>query len=99
LKIILQASFPITCNNFKNSVEIVKKLANIHIPDDHDLVSLDVVLLFTNVPIDMVMEILDNRWNLIESHTKIPKEEFLNAVKFTLNSTYFIFNGKIYKQT
>jgi len=99
LKIILQTSFPITCNNFKNSVEIVKKLANIHIPEDHDLVSLDVVSLFTNVPIDLVMEVLDNRWNLIEPHTKIPKNEFLNAVKFTLDSTYFIFNEKIYKQT
>jgi len=99
LKIILQTSFPITCNNFKNSVEIVKKLANIYIPEDHDLVSLDVVSLFTNVPIDLVMEVLDNRWNLIEPHTKIPKNEFLNAVKFTLDSTYFIFNEKIYKQT
>jgi len=99
LKTILQTSFPISCNNFRNSVEIVKKLSNFQIPDDHDLVSLDVVSLFTNVPIDMVMEVLDNRWNLIESHTKIPKKEFLNAVKFTLNSTYFIFNGKTYKQT
>jgi len=93
LKTILQASFPITCNKFKNSVEIIKKLANIHIPDD--LVSLDVVS-FTNVLIDLVMEILDNKWNLIESHTKIPKKEFLNVVKF---STYFIFNEKIHKQT
>jgi len=99
LKTILQASFPITCNSFKNSGEIVKKLANIHIPDDHDLVSLDVVSLFTNVPIDLVIEVLDNRWNFIEPHTKIPKEEFLDAIKFTLNSTYFIFNERIYKQT
>jgi len=45
------------------------------------------------------MEVLDNRWNSIEPHTKIPKEEFLRAIGFTLNSTYFIFNEKIYKQT
>jgi len=72
LKTILQTSFPIISNNFKNNVEIVKKLANIYVPDDYDFVSLDVVSLFTNVPIDLVMEVLDNRWNLIEPHTKIP---------------------------
>jgi len=99
LKKILQTSFPIMCNNYKNSVEIVKKLNNFHIPDDHDLVSLDVISLFTNVPIDLVMEILESRWNVIEPHTGIPKDEFLGAIKFTLNSTYFTFNERIYKQT
>jgi len=97
LKKILQTSFPIYCNNYKNSVEVVKKLNNFYIPDDH--VSLDVISLFTNVPIDLVMEILEGGWNFIEPHTVIPKDEFLGAIKFTLNSTYFIFNERIYKQT
>jgi len=39
-----------------------------------------------------------NRWNIIELRTKIPKQEFLYAIKFVLNSIYFKFNDKIYKQ-
>jgi len=33
------------------------------------------------------------------NHTKIPKLEFFNVSKFVLNSTFFKFYDKIYKQT
>jgi len=60
-----------------------------------------VISLFTNIPIDMIVDLLNNRWNIIEPHAKIPKQEFLDGIKFMLNSTYFNnkFNDKIYKQT
>jgi len=35
----------------------------------------------------------------IQHNTKIPKNEFLSALTFVLSSTYFTFNGIIYKQT
>jgi len=38
---ILQESLSMPVSNFKNSIEVVKKLNNIHIPVDHVLVSLD----------------------------------------------------------
>jgi len=60
---------------------------------------LDVISLFTNVPIDLVIDILDEKWSLIEKHSSIPKIEFLNATKFILQSTFFNFNNKFYKQT
>jgi len=72
---ILQASLFIPDSNFKNSIEIVKKLKNTHIPADHVLVSLDVISLFTNVPIDLIMDLLDEKWYLIEYHTIITKTE------------------------
>jgi len=46
----------------------------------------------------MVLIVLDNKWNLIECHTSLPKNEFLDAIKLVLNSTYFKFNNKIYRQ-
>ena len=63
------------------------------------MVSLDVTSLFTNMPLDVALDGLVGRWDSIKSVTNIPKSEFINAVKFVLTSTYFTFNGIIYKQT
>ena len=52
--------------------------------------------LFTNVPVDLALNSIDTR--SISTKTNIPKEEFVVAVKFVLNSTFFIFNNKFYKQ-
>jgi len=46
----------------------------------------------------MILELLDNKWNLIEPHVIIPKQEFLDAIRFILNFIYFKFN-KIYRQS
>jgi len=54
------------------------------------------VSLFTNVPVDLALNSIDKR--SISTKTNIPKEEFVVAVKFVLNSTFFIFNNKFYKQ-
>jgi len=54
--------------------------------------------MFTNVPIDMILNILE-RWDLIEHYTSLPKNEFLGAINMILNSTHFKFNDKVYKQT
>jgi len=47
----------------------------------------------------MALAVIDSRWNLIESHTSLPKNEFLDAVRLVLNFMYFKFNNKIYRQT
>jgi len=41
---------------------------------------LDVVSLFTNVPIDIILEILGNKWDLIEPHITIPKQELFDVL-------------------
>jgi len=62
--------------------------------ENYDLISLDVVSLFTNIPVNLAMD----RWSHISKGTKIPKNEFLKALKLILESTYFKFNNIIYKQ-
>jgi len=58
-----------------------------------------VVFLFTNIPIDLAIKcIYKKKWQLILNTCKINKEEFLKAVRLVLDSTYFIFNNKIYRQ-
>jgi len=53
------------------------------------LASLDVVFLFTNVPVDLALNSIEKRWIYIFTKTNISKEEFVTAVKFILNSTFF----------
>jgi len=57
-----------------------------------------VVSLFTNISIELALKSVEDRWNHISLNCNIPKEEFLEAIKLILESTYFSFNNKIYKQ-
>jgi len=42
--------------------------------------------------------VINIKWSHISKGTKIPKNEFLKALKLILESTYFRFNNIIYKQ-
>jgi len=81
-----------------NSLQLVEKLNGLRIEEGYDLISLDVVSLFTNVPVNLAMDSVSNRWDHISRGTKIPKNEFIMAIQLMLESTYFMFNKKIYKQ-
>jgi len=96
---ILVQSLPSHFSQIKNSSHLIEKLSNIYIPSDCCLTSFDVVSLFTNVPIDMVLEIIEEKCSYIEAHTNLPQNEFSLAIKFVLESTYFLFNNRVYKQT
>jgi len=82
-----------------NSFEIYNSLSGKIVRDTEVLLSLDVTALFTNVPLNLAMDGISNRWAHIKQFTDIPKNEFLMAIKFVLSSTYFTFNNIIYKQT
>jgi len=91
-------SLPRAKGHIDNSFQLVKILKDMFIEDGFVLISLDVVSLFTNIPIDLAMEGLTNRWNFISDNCNIPKNEFLDAVRLVLNSTYFSFDNNIYRQ-
>jgi len=63
---------------------------------DHVLASLDVVSLFTDIPMDLISKNIERRWDHITKNYYTV--EFLIAVNFILNSTFFIFNQRFYKQ-
>jgi len=66
------------------------------VSDRFDLVPLNVISLFSNILLNL--ENISNRWSQISRGTIIPKQEFINAIKIILDSTFFSFNNKIYKQ-
>jgi hypothetical protein len=86
--------------NFNNSHEFKTYIDTIQSPEhDHELVSFDVVSLFTNVPLDLVFEILENRWDDIDEYTGLTKTQFFDLLRFCLyDCNYFLYNAKIYKQ-
>jgi len=59
---------------------------------------LNVVSLFTNIPLDIAIDCVNDNWNFILKKFDLPKTEFLMAVRFNLDSTYFTFNNIIHKQ-
>lgn len=86
--------------NLNNSLELKEKLGDIKIPKNHQLISFDVVSLFTNVPIDLVFELIDKNWKEIMKFTDIPLHRFRELLQVVLiDCNYFVFNGSVYKQT
>lgn len=55
--------------------------------------------LFTNVSVELAILSIENRWSYIQKHTNIPKKQFLCMVQFILDSKYFNFDHRIFKQT
>jgi len=94
----ISISTSVSQNHIGNSFELVEKLKNTHIEDEFSLISLDVISLFTNIPIDLAIISLIDRWDFISISCNIPKDEFLHAVQFVLESTFFSFDNQIYKQ-
>lgn len=97
---IMHKSFPTAPSHVANSFQLVKRLCNILVNDDFELISLDAVSLFTNIPIDIAVDSVSNRWNFILVNCCISQHEFLLAIQLILNSTFFTFDDIIqYQQT
>ena len=56
------------------------------------MVSLDVVAMFPNIPLELVKDAISKRWDKIKLRTRLNKKEFLKGIDFIMNSTYFKLN-------
>jgi len=77
---------------------LVERLRKVKLDDKHVLFSLDVVSLFTNIPLDLAIDSVSKRLDNILDNCKIPNDEFILALKMILESTYFSFNNLICRQ-
>jgi hypothetical protein len=62
------------------------------------MVSLDVVNMFNNIMFDDVINCIKERWEDIKVNTLLPEAEFIRLTNFILDSSYFKFRDKYYKQ-
>jgi len=86
-------------HSIKNSMEFVDKIKTANLTKDHQLISLDVTSLYTNIPNTLVEKSIRNQWHAIKKHTDLSVEEFLEGVNLCLNTTYFLYNNQYYQQT
>ena len=87
-----------TTSHVDNSLKLKEKIEKFQIPPDFEIISLDVVSLFTNIPEYLVYNSLEKRWTQLYNKINISCTEFLNVIKFILNNNYFQFNEKYYQQ-
>ena len=62
------------------------------------MVSLDVVSLFTRVPVQDVLNFLDRKIDAGDIVLPIPKAAFIGLVELCVNNNVFEFNGRFFKQ-
>ncbi|XP_036319851.1 uncharacterized protein LOC118734236 [Rhagoletis pomonella] len=85
--------------NIRNSLNLKESIKDLHIDDDEILISLDVVSLFTNIPIHFAINTIMKQWSSLQKHTKIIKKQFLTILEFCLReNNYFVYDGTYYQQ-
>lgn len=77
-----------TVFHVRNSFDFAEEITGVQTSEEEVLFSLDVVSLYTNVPVDYALRCLEERWPEIEQHTNIDKDSFVDAVKVVLESTF-----------
>lgn len=83
----------------KNSFEFIEKAKLLKLHDNDVLVSFDAVSLFTNIPVQLAINIVKKKWNFIKEHTKLSLTKFLEILNFCLNENILLqYNNKVYKQ-
>jgi len=96
---IIYVSIPKAQSYIANSFDLVNKLSELQLDKNYNLISLDIVSLFTNIPLDLSETSILRRWNYVQNNCLIPRDEFMSAIRLVLNSTFFTFDGVYYKQT
>lgn len=84
--------------SIKNSATFANLVNNKQLPPHYKIVSLDAVSLFTNISLQLVLDIIDEEWHRIQNITTIPKNMFIDIIEFIFQSNYFVNDNIFYKQ-
>lgn len=60
------------------------------------IISLDVVSLFTNISLQLTINIIQQEWARIQQHTTVPMNTFIDIIRFIFNANYFVHDNKCY---
>ena len=88
-----------TENTVKNSHAFAECVRDINLDANHELVSFDVVSLFTKIPVDLAIKVAKKRLSedvSLNKRTTLPVEFLIDLLSFCLNTTYFVYDGTYY---
>lgn len=85
--------------NIKDTFSFVNLVDGVILPDNYVLISLDAVSLFTKIPLELIVNIIKEKWHLIQPHTSLSETNFLKLITFIFNKSYFCFNNTYYLLT
>ena len=88
--------------HLRNSIDFKSRLvefASFYSLSNVKILSLDVKSLFTNVPLDSVLDFIDRKIEGGFILTPIPKPQFLRLVELCVNNNCFEFGGNYYRQS
>ncbi|KAK9752318.1 hypothetical protein QE152_g4327 [Popillia japonica] len=77
--------------NIKDTFDFAEKVKEISLPENYQIVSLDVVTLFTCIPLDLIISVIELHWDVISPNTDIPFNYFIKLMKFLLTNCVFSF--------
>ena len=84
--------------HLKHSSDFLDSLSNVNGNFDC-MVSFDVVSLFTNIPLEKVLDFIKLKGEEEVYNFPLPVGKICELIKLCVTDTYFTFNGHIYKQT
>ena len=88
-------------HHIQNNQDFVEDLKSIKISPDEVMMSFDVKALFTSVPIELALKVIEKLLkedNNLQSRTTMSIQHIMDLLGLCLRSTYFTFRGKFYEQ-
>ena len=85
----------------KNAKQFAEFINDQEVADDELIVSFDVVSLFTFIPIDMAIDIIQRKLERSDgwrSHTQLTKGQVSDVLSVLLHNSYFVFEGTQYNR-
>ena len=90
-----------TVNTVKHFFQFADFIWGKTLDAEDELVSFDVISLFTKIPVDLAIEVAKNRLReevSLEKRTSLPVDILIDFLSFCLNTTYFVYDGTYYRQ-
>ena len=89
-------------HHVQNNKDFLDSINNIKIRPDKCIMSYDVIGLFTSIPIEPAINIIEKHLKEdkdLHSRTNMKIQHIINLLRFCLNNSYFSFQGRFYQQT
>ena len=85
----------------KNSKELVDKLKGLVVPPGQKLLSYDVKTLFTSVPVDQALNVIERKLRqdlTLPDRSELNVDQLIQLLEYCLRTTYFVYGGEFYQQ-